>query len=286
LNQQSKYASQQDVNAPIVVGGIGGSGTRVIASILEDAGVYMGFYHNPEMDSGFFGRMIAAYPQLWKSSGREIFHRLDLFAKLHLGKPVSPGEVMRLFRYVQPPKFRQLWLHFRRAYPPQRHVKRYVEWGFKHPCVHFYLNQLSRQFSTMRYIHVVRHGLDMAFSQNNHQLLHWGNAFYIDIPSDQHLTASMRLDFWIAVNQWVLTQCPQFLPERYYVLNFDKLCVAPEDEITKLMAFLQIEPESPTEELANIVQRPPSSGRYKGNLSLFTEQQIQAVEAFGFNVER
>jgi len=48
LEQPSKAASQS--SSPIVIGGIGGSGTRVVVSLLQAAGVFMGSRLNGSLD--------------------------------------------------------------------------------------------------------------------------------------------------------------------------------------------------------------------------------------------
>ena len=71
-------------------------------------------------------------------------------------------------------------------------------WGWKEPNTHLLLPYLVRRFPDMRYIHVVRHGLDMAFSSNQNQLATWGEQF--QIPAD--LPPPVRsLRYWIAAQR-------------------------------------------------------------------------------------
>ncbi|MDX1409058.1 MAG: hypothetical protein R3330_13010, partial [Saprospiraceae bacterium] len=54
-----------DKQAPVIVGGIGGSGTRVVAEILQASGVYLGTYLNAALDNVFFARLITKDPEWW-----------------------------------------------------------------------------------------------------------------------------------------------------------------------------------------------------------------------------
>ena len=53
-------------NSPVIIGGIGGSGTRVVAEILMRIGIYLGHTLNASLDN------------LWFTA---LFKRLDLFKK-------------------------------------------------------------------------------------------------------------------------------------------------------------------------------------------------------------
>jgi hypothetical protein len=279
---QKKPSYKQDLRSPLVIGGIGGSGTRVIATILEEAGIYVGSYRNPEMDSGFFGRLVASRPSLWKDQSPEIHQRLRLFALLHLGKRLSPGDTVNLLKFAETPKLKMLWLYLRRAYTPEKKRENYRGWGFKHPCTHFYLHQLATQFPAMRYIHVERHGMDMAFSTNTHQLVHWGQDFGID-PND--LTPTARLDFWIRVNTWAEEECRALFPNRHLTISFDALCTDPEREIARLLSFAEVQSGETVSTLAQLVKTPSSIGRYLGKQESFSQEQVQAVRQRGFIVQ-
>src|SRR5690606_16779845 len=47
-------------------------------------------------------------------------------------------------------------------------------WGWKEPNSHIFLDYLCKSIPDMKYIHVCRNGLDMAYSTNQNQLKLWG----------------------------------------------------------------------------------------------------------------
>lgn len=130
---------------------------------------------------------------------------------------------------------------------------------------------------------MIRHGLDMAFSSNIEPVRRWGSEF--GIVNTDHFTAQDQIDFWIAVNKYVVGQCQELFAGRHYILNFDQLCTNPEQEIEKLFDFLGINSRASIDDLSKLVALPVSTGRYRSHLHTFTPEQIQAVRDFGFVVE-
>ena len=60
-------------NAPVVIGGVGGSGTRLFASILKESDFYIGNLYNKPLDNVWFSRLII--PQLNKIVKSPVFLR-------------------------------------------------------------------------------------------------------------------------------------------------------------------------------------------------------------------
>jgi hypothetical protein len=282
--QPAKVSKQRlALHQPVIIGGIGGSGTRVLALLLEQMGVYMGDYNSRDRDSGFFGKLIARYPQFWKAKNETLSKWIVIFSKLHLGKALSIGELYFLFARIARWRLSEFYLLVRRAYTLPN-PRRFALWGFKHACSLFYLSQLAYALPGSRYIHVIRHGLDMGSCPKDYQILNWGKDFGVDVIPGS-ITESQRVDYWIEVNKWALAQCQNYFPGRHHVVYFDRLCSHTEEEIVKLVDFLGIEPELSIAELASFVNSPPSIGRYKAHINKFNPLQIEAVKDFGFVVE-
>ena len=53
---------------------------------------------------------------------------------------------------------------------PRGDCARHIGWGWKEPISHIYIEHLAAHFDGLRWIHVMRHGLDMAYSTNQRQL--------------------------------------------------------------------------------------------------------------------
>jgi hypothetical protein len=160
-------------------------------------------------------------------------------------------------------------------------------YGWKEPNAHLYLSQLLDYFPSLKYIHVIRHGLDMAFSKNLQQLKNWG--FKYDINVNDNLTAkdisSYQLDYWIKTTQEIIDYKKRF-NARIYLLNHSKLCSNPEEEISDICSFLNISPsKNLMEDLFAIPENKGTNNRFKNNdIDHFTEEQFSFVEKMGFNI--
>ena len=107
-------------------------------------------------------------------------------------------------------------------------------WGWKEPNTHVVIERLWQHIPGLRYVHVVRNGIDMAYSNNQNQLALWGRDVMAD---DQPVTPRRSLAYWCQVHrrvQGLLADNPQ----RTYWLDYDALCRNPQEEAGKLCRFL------------------------------------------------
>jgi len=179
-------------SGPVVVGGIGGSGTRVIANILKETGYYLGTDLNDALDNLWFTLLFKRprWFQRQKNLEAEVVKGLSLFEKIMKNKGgITRDEYLFLVSAFFDIFFnghdhlgsgRARWslqriknMLIRQS--PEENQDQYKGWGWKEPNTHIYLEFLSKYFSDLKYIFVIRHGLDMAFSKNQAQLYNWGN---------------------------------------------------------------------------------------------------------------
>jgi len=91
--------------------------------------------------------------------------------------------------------------------------------GWKEPNTHIVLPYLLQALPNLHYVHVIRHGLDMAFSSNVAQVRLWG-----ELLSGHSLDAEKPADrfaYWYAVHQRLATVATQF-PGRVTVCPLDQ----------------------------------------------------------------
>jgi hypothetical protein len=143
---------------------------------------------------------------------------------------------------------------------------------------------LFEYIPNLKYIHVLRNGLDMAFSENKNQLKNWGWKFGIEsIEKMDDITASVKqLDYWIKSTEYILEKAKT--NKNIYILNYDKFCINPKFEIMALFDFLEIniQPDG-YEKISKIPILKNSIGRHKlHETNLFSEQQINFVKQCGF----
>jgi hypothetical protein len=161
-------------------------------------------------------------------------------------------------------------------------------WGWKEPNSHIYLPMLAGYFPTMRYIHVIRHGLDMTLSQNQAQFINWSSLFGIDSRdvSDEKVLKNRMLEFWVKSNNSAIQQASMLLGDRFLLVNFDAMCDQPVTAIGEICAFLG---EDCTKErlaaIATIPRKPSTAGRYQRYaIDDFDPALLGAVRELGFEI--
>lgn len=155
-------------------------------------------------------------------------------------------------------------------------------WGWKEPNTHMVLERLTKLIPGMKYIHVVRHGLDMAFSDNQNQLRLWGRNVLGDAYSED---AKGSLAYWCATHRHI-KQVGQPMGNHFLWLDYDRFCLHPEEGIDLLSSFagLQTDQRNLTN-LATVVKPPLSIGRYRQfSLDQFDPDDIDCVREMGFDI--
>ncbi len=272
---------------PAVIGGIGGSGTRVFAAILKDLGFYLGDDLNRAHDNLWF-TLLFKRQELWppEDHSEELAELLRMFQSLMidgtLPKDVDLNRVRGLALRMRPQHPTE-WLTERVS--SVLSSKRRMEagyWGFKEPNSHIFLPAMIEAMGTMKYIHVVRHGVDMAFSGNQNQLKFWGRQMLgrkVDFgsPSDS-------LAYWCASHRRVI-QLGSVLGNRFLMLNYDAFCLSPESSLLSLMEFLGSDDTSLVDLLIDKHVKPSSLSRYKSrDLSILSRADLDYVESLGFEI--
>lgn len=295
--------------APVVIGGLGGSGTRVVAEILMSLGWFMGEDLNESSDNLLFTYLFKR-PRWYRRVRRDpqaIAGVLRLFDRVASGDrpgvrswPVIGAAFVESVRFGHDhvrarcagfsewKSARWQWSVDRAGHILQPRRQRHGRWGWKEPNAHVYLQDLARYYPGMRYVHVMRHGLDMAFSGNQAQLYNWGWLFGLDVPEpvSERQLAVAALDYWIAANRRAMEVGSSLLGGRFLTLNYEALCADPGPTVRRLCGFLGADcGDERVERAARIPRRPATQGRYQHrDLSIFRADQIDAVRAAGFAV--
>lgn len=269
---------------PVAVGGIGGSGTRLVAEILRHLGFYVGGDLNESVDNLWFTLLFKRF-DLGAQAERtaEFDAASDVFRRVMIGdaRLTAPQiEWIRTLALTDRPDHDRAWLEAR--------VKTLLEadaaasrapdrWGWKEPNTHIFLDRLPALFPGMKYIHVSRNGLDMAFSANQNQLRLWGPRFLGEAGAVVSPRASLK--YWCHVHRRVLGLSAG-LPGHFLMLNYDAFCQAPREHLPALGRFLGIPIDSgQLAALESLVQVPKSIGRFKAHsLDLFDPLDVQYIQ--------
>ena len=263
--------------APIVIGGIGGSGTRVVTQLLQSLGFDMGSDLNESLDDLRFTALFKR-PSLWplESHQIELEQALRIYLKAR-GQPYAKestsntetdfdttlNAIRKEDSWIETGNLEDRLTALCSSQTPTSSL-----WGWKEPNTHLFLPFLLTAMPQLKYVHVVRNGLDMAHSRNQTQLKVWGKQLLnrtisVDSPDDS-------LAFWCATQERVMGIQAQ-TPSRVLILRFETLFQEPQVSLARLGKFLKLDAEAQNAQpFLSKIQTPTSFGRYKSHAKLVT----------------
>lgn len=219
---------------PGVIGATGGSGTRVVARIVREAGLYTGTRLNDYEDALDFGEFSDRWIDRYLRAGRA---------------PAAPVvlEMRADLRDVV-----------------ERHCADMPEgaarWGWKEPRSIYLLPFFRDAMPALRFLHFVRDGRDMALSENQNQLKKHGAAVLAgERVGWRRPVRSIAL--WSTVNSWAADWGEEELGPAYLRVRFEDLCAEPAATIAAILDFFSLagDPEA----AAGLVKPPPTLGRWR-----------------------
>jgi len=246
------------ITGPNVIGATGGSGTRVVARIVRDGGMFIGSNLNAYEDALPFGE----YSDRW----------INEFVAA-AGAP-APEDLLVPMRADLDSLVRS---HL--ADLPSSAAA----WGWKEPRSIYYLPFLDAAMPSLRFVHFVRDGRDMAFSENQNQLVKHGDAVLgDDLRKAKKPVRSIAV--WSRVNEAAADYGEQRLGDRYLRVRFEDLCTNPLETVRSITEFFGL--DSDTEEAAVAVRPPDTIGRWqlrrKGIVDDLHRTAEPALARFGY----
>ena len=278
----SKYS-----DAPVAIGGVGGSGTRLIAQILKELGFYVGSDLNDANDNLWF-TLLFKRREVLAESGEQFSQLVDIFLEGMAGDKnfsIAQVKLIKKLSLIDRPQHPVEWLRKRAdsLLAKQDNQEKVKYWGWKEPNTHVVINRLQKALPDIKYIHVVRNGLDMAHSANQNQLKLWGSHF---IGADYEISPYYSLKYWSIVHRRVL-ELGESMGARFFLLNYDQFCLDPTNSLKKLCGFLEVDiSNSQISDLSQLIKVPNSIGRFKQfGLDIFDPADVDFVRQFGFDTE-
>jgi hypothetical protein len=242
---------------PNVIGATGGSGTRVVAGIARQAGMFIGERLNAYEDD----LDVADYLDRW----------INPYVTAAAGAPGPASDGMIA-------DFRVLI---------ERHCARIPadarRWGWKEPRSVYLLPVLHAQLPSLRFLHFVRDGRDMALSDNQNQLVKHGSAVFGGARiSWRRPVRSIAL--WSRVNCAAADYCERELGDAYVRVRFEDLCAEPAASVDAILRFFGLEGDA--ERLAEAVRPPATLGRWRRKSRRLVDQLEQVggegLRRFGY----
>lgn len=224
----------------IVVGAVGGSGTRLIVQMAEAAGIFVGRDLNRSLDS---------VPG-------------TTFLRRHLPRVLAAAPLREDERTVICSDLRDALVAHRRGID-----RADVPWLIKNPRWSHALALLAEVVPNVRFVHVVRDGRDMAFSQNQGQVRDLGDLVLGETLADAPPPVRSAA-FWARQNLRLAEQGERLLGEHYLRLRYEDLCGDPRGSAATLLAFLEapavaVDGAAAVDAAAALVRPSTSIGRWR-----------------------
>ena len=229
---------------PGVIGATGGSGTRVLAAVVRRGGMFVGSDLNRSLDALDF----AAFFDRW------------------VGRELAPEATAEL-----------------RALVARQHKEAGGQpWGWKEPRSVYLLPFLAAELPGLRFLHVVRDGRDMAFSENQVQLRKHGDAV---LGASEEPEALRSIALWREINVRAADFGERELGDRYLRIRFEDLCAEPAARVAEVLCFFGLDGDA-ERIAADELQVPPTLGRWREadpelRVAL-SEHAADALERFGY----
>lgn len=242
---------------PLVIGAVGGSGTRVFTRIARHAGMFMGGVVDDQEDSRplspLYGEYASEYLERWN----------DL-------EPARQAQMAEVLRACVGEHLDGL--------PAADHP-----WGVKNPRSMLMLPLWHASYPEMRFLHVIRSGLDMAYSPNENQIRRHGRTLLG--PDSERPKPERAILWWAASNSLVADYGEAELRDRYLRVRLEDLCAQPKRTLRQLFEFIDAGEGRPKRARREI-ETPSSLGRWRTQPDPEVDRLIVlgrgALERFGY----
>jgi hypothetical protein len=160
-----------------------------------------------------------------------------------------------------------------------------ARWGWKEPNSFVFLPVLQRHLPRLRYVHVVRNGLDMAYSANDTQLRNWGQRFGVGPPTPTGSAEADRLRYWARANAAVADHLDDH--GNGLIVRYEDVVGEPDAAVRRLAAAVELAVTDEALALAQHLSPSASTGRHRdqdvaGLLAAAGDEVHAALRRFGY----
>lgn len=218
--------------APVVIGGMGGSGTRVYHTLCEVAGCSMGRFNNA------------------RSRDSMVLHRwfFPVWGDAYMAGRLGASGLRLMRRHLR------FWLRL-------SHPRRPGAWGFKDPRLLYLLPFLDRLFPEMKFIHALRDGRDHAFNPTFPYRVY--ERALLSEEETRLEDPCRKALHWARLNRWAQAYGEEHMPGRYLLSRLEDLCASPRQEVERIFAFLEVGDARAIERGIAAVRVPSTLGRWR-----------------------
>ena len=286
-------------DSPVIVGGVGGSGTRIISEALIEMSFDMGHTLNHASDNLLFTLLFKRKDWLLRNLDNDkVMDPLveTFFALSKTDTPMKSHHYYEFFKVlidwlsrketVDGLGRRFAYKNARKIFANRRNKPCDMPlWGWKEPNSWLLLPHFKRAFPNMKYIHTIRHGVDMSLSNNQQQCINWSQHLVGQTVSNTSCSPSQSLHFWVEANRRVLEFGNTLPASQFLVVKFEDLCLKPESEMQKVVDFLDVDISEETRlKVLGLPDAVKSQQKFTNNdLKQYEEKDLVALSEFGYS---
>jgi hypothetical protein len=149
-------------------------------------------------------------------------------------------------------------------------------WGWKEPRSIYLLPFYHRLMPRLRFLHFIRDGRDMAFSENQNQLKKHGSAV-LDETERRWRQPVQSIALWTHVNLRAAAYGEQEMGDQYLRVSFEQLCTEPAATVERIYDFFGLEGDAAAVAQAEV--RPPATlGRWQGKRDKVVDELNRVAE--------
>lgn len=237
---------------PVIIGALGGSGTRVVTRILRDAGWWMGGKLSASSEDSLPVRSFLAK---W-------------FDRLLVGD-------------ASPEMIENARADFSDAIAEHRQgiAHEAAPWGWKNPRNMWLMEFFAASYPRIKFVHMLRDGRDMSYSNNAYFLRQYGDRLY---PGWRKNARVAQMEIWGIGNRRAASAARDLPGVAYHLLRYEDLCSKPAEAIAALLEFVGA-PSGDAEGFAKRVKPSSGIGRWREMEPLpLSELSRAALEQFGY----
>lgn len=243
---------------PYVIAAVGGSGTRVLAAIVRQSGMWIGTNLNGPLDA----LDLADYCTRW----------IPTYAGA--AGPLSPTIMHRMRQDLSD--------------VVEKHLADLNDdnapWGWKNSGSLHLLRLVHDAFPNARFVHMVRDGRDMAYSPNQYQVRRYGDLLLT--PEERRWSQPLRsIVVWSRLNLMAADYADQHLPNQYLLVRFEDLCTSPVPTVQRILDFCGLNGDAVRIARDHVVA-PSSIGRWRHQpqrtVARLNEIARVALQRFGY----
>jgi len=269
---------------PIAIGGVGGSGTRVVAALFRDLGYYLGDDLNDAYDNLWFTLLFKRRSILLETDGKLRGLIKLFFRRMTVRERPAPEDAEQAFMLAEVDRLQhpREWLieRARTFSDASAELRNDKPWGWKEPNTHIVIDRMFAANPDLLYIHTVRHPLRMSLSRNQNQLENWGPIF---LNRDVAIEPRLSLGFWCAAHRRIL-DLQRSAPRRALIVDYDKLCAEPDAQFGKILKFAGAEanPNALRRFKEYLWKSDNDSWRGEVDLAVFDPKDLAYVREMGY----